>query len=114
MTLALPRPGPLRAHELALDEANAAIARSVRARRTSLGVSLAALASASGVDLAALHGLEVHQQGCSAADLWRIAQALGASLSDICQPSRPELGRDLCRTFGSAKGSMAPAPAARH
>ena len=114
MKLAVPRPGTLRAHDLALDEANAAIGRSVRARRTSLGVSLAALASASGVDLAALNGLEVHQQGCSAADLWRIAQALGASLSDICQPGRPEPSRHLCRTFGSAEGALAPAPVARH
>jgi len=97
-----------------LKDVNAAIAQLVRARRTSLGVSLAALAAASGVEPAALYDLEIRREGCSAADLWRIAQALGAPLSDLCQPIRPNRRSELRRTFRSAEDSMPPAPIARH
>jgi len=84
---------------LAMDETNAAIARRVRARRRRLGVSLSALAQASGVDLAALSDLEDRQEGCSAADLWRIAQALGASLAELCAPPLAKPRSAASRTF---------------
>src|SRR3569623_2005468 len=113
MKLAAPRVGALGAHQSAMDEANAAIAHLVKARRTRLGVSLPALARASGVELAALHGLENRQEGCSAADLWRIAQALGASLAELCRPDVQPSPGDIPKTFASTRRSQAGAAPAR-
>jgi transcriptional regulator with XRE-family HTH domain len=112
MKLAAPRLGALGAHQFAMDEANAAIADLVRARRIRLGVSLPALAKASGVELATLDDLENRREGCSAADLWRIAQALGASLADLCRPDLQSSPSDIPKTFGSARrGQAATGPA---
>lgn len=56
----------------------------MRARRAGLGISLADLADASGVSLSALDVLEGQGGGCSAVDLWRVAQALDISISELC------------------------------
>jgi len=113
MKLAAPRLGALRAHQFAMDEANAAIADLVRARRIRLGVSLPALARASGVELAVLDDLENRQEGCSAADLWRIAQALGASLAELCRPDVQPSHGDIPKTFASRRRDQAGAAPAR-
>ena len=110
MKLATPALGAIGAHDPALDQANAMIARRVRARRTSLGVTLAALATASGVDLSTLSDLEDRREGCAAADLWRIAQALGASLSELCQPAPQERRAEAYRTFGPDEHTAPPIP----
>jgi transcriptional regulator with XRE-family HTH domain len=59
----------------------------VRTERGRLGISLADLSSSSGVSFSTLERLEQGRGGCSAVDLWRIAQALDASISDLCGPS---------------------------
>ena len=63
---------------------NMAIAKLVEGRRIHLGMSRAELARASGVSYSTLDSLERRHRGCSAADLWRIAQVLGVSMADLC------------------------------
>src|SRR5882757_2738088 len=63
---------------------NVAIAKLVEGRRIHLGMSRADLARASGVSYSTLDSLERRHRGCSAADLWRIAQVLGVSMADLC------------------------------
>jgi transcriptional regulator with XRE-family HTH domain len=72
---------------------NNVIAKLVKARRGRLGISLLDLADASGVSLSTLDRLEHRRGGCSAVDLWRIAQALDVSISDLCAtvPAAPAL-----------------------
>jgi hypothetical protein len=65
---------------------NGVIARRVEAERTKLGLSLRALAQASGVALSTLESLELRRTGCSAIQLWRISLALGVSISALCEP----------------------------
>lgn len=65
---------------------NSVIAKLVQTQRERLGVSLADLSSSSGVRFSTLERLEQGRAGCSAVDLWRIAQALEASISDLCGP----------------------------
>jgi transcriptional regulator with XRE-family HTH domain len=73
----------------------------VRAQRGRLGISLAALSSASGVSFSTLERLEQGRGGCSAVDLWRIAQALGSSISDLCGPSRIAQAAPPPRSFAA-------------
>ncbi|HEX4711044.1 helix-turn-helix transcriptional regulator [Phenylobacterium sp.] len=63
---------------------NEAIAKLVEGRRIHLGMSRAELALASGVSFSTLDRLERQHRGCSAADLWRIAQVLGVSMTELC------------------------------
>ena len=63
---------------------NEAIAKLVEGRRVDLGMSRAELARASGVPSSTIDRLERQQRGCSAADLWRIAQVLEVSMADLC------------------------------
>lgn len=67
---------------------NGVIAKLVQTQRERLGISLAALAKASGVPLSTVEGLELGADGCSAVDLWRIARALEAPISELCGPNR--------------------------
>ncbi|MDB5465198.1 MAG: hypothetical protein JWP23_3587 [Phenylobacterium sp.] len=63
---------------------NEVIAKRVEGRRIRLGMSRTELALASGVPSSTLDRLERQHRGCSAADLWRIAQALEVSMADLC------------------------------
>ncbi|MDB5499318.1 MAG: hypothetical protein JWP28_3349 [Phenylobacterium sp.] len=63
---------------------NEVIAKRVEGRRIGLGMSRTELALASGVPSSTLDRLERQHRGCSAADLWRIAQALEVSMADLC------------------------------
>jgi transcriptional regulator with XRE-family HTH domain len=75
---------------------NEAIAKLVQGRRIHFGMSRAELALASGVSSSTLDRLERQHRGCSAADLWRIAQVLGVSMADLCgsaaDSGAPEFG----------------------
>jgi transcriptional regulator with XRE-family HTH domain len=67
---------------------NGVIARRVKAERERLGMSLAALAEASGVALSTVDSLEHRRAGCSARELWKISLALDISISELCEPGR--------------------------
>lgn len=87
------------AHPTSFDDTGAAIARLVKARRTRLGLSIADLAAATGLAPAALADLEARQEDCSAADLWRIARAFGASMSELCPPAPTQNRPVAARSF---------------
>ncbi len=80
---------------------NSVIAKLVRTQRGRLGISLAALAKASGVPLSTVEGLELGTDGCSAVDLWRIARALEAPISELCGPNRLARVTPPPRSFGA-------------
>ena len=65
-------------------DVNEVIAKLVEGRRIRLGLSRAELARASGVPSSTIDRLERQHLGCSAADLWRIAQVLEVSMAELC------------------------------
>jgi transcriptional regulator with XRE-family HTH domain len=87
----MPRTRPLKDTQAQAESLNGLIALRVRARRKSLGLSLETLASVSGVDVPTLQRLEQRCAGCPAVDLWRIAEALGVSISELCFPVKAGL-----------------------
>ena len=78
---------------------NHVIARRLAQHRVSLGMSLAELARASGVPAATLERVERQGLGCSAADLWRVAQVLDVSISELCGAPAAAPAPPLLRAF---------------
>ena len=80
------------------NELDAAIARRVQSLRQARGLSLAALAQASGVSKAMLSRVENAQSSATAALLGRVAAGLGVPLSQLLLPPEPEQQRLHRRT----------------
>jgi transcriptional regulator with XRE-family HTH domain len=88
---------------------NGCIALRVRARRKALGLSLEALADVSGVGLPILDRLERRGSGCPAVDLWRIAETLGVSITELCLPAPTAPSPLPTRSFAPGRRPMAAA-----
>ena len=80
-------------------EVNEVIAKRVEDRRNRLGLTRAELARASGVSSSVLDALERKGRGCSAADLWRVAQVLDVSVGELCPPPPTVSAEPPPRTF---------------
>lgn len=78
------------------------IAARVLALRQARGLSLAALAAASGVSKAMISRVERAQSSATATLLGRLAAGLGVSLADLLAPAAPEADR-LCRLAQQAQ-----------
>jgi transcriptional regulator with XRE-family HTH domain len=91
-------------------QVNEVIARRVEDRRNNLGMTQAELARASGVRSSVLDALERKGRGCSAADLWRVAQVLDVSVGELCPPPPAASANSPPRTF---RDENEPAPIRR-
>ena len=91
-------------------QVNEVIARRVEDRRNNLGMTRAELARASGVRSSVLDALERKARGCSAADLWRVAQVLDVSVGELCPAPPTAAAGAPPRTF---RDENAPAPVRR-
>jgi transcriptional regulator with XRE-family HTH domain len=71
------------------------VGRNVHRLRTAAGISLAELASASGISKTTLHGIEQGQGNPTLSTLWAMATALKASLGELLEtpPSTVEVVR---------------------